>query len=115
MNKDVHLTPLRRPWHVFVDTSPDTDTDFEVAATFDEEPTLEELNTAIVECLEGSEREDELVAQQMQQALEEGQLARVSEWIGEVLDRVDDEDEVEDDEDNERSDEDFDMFEEDSV
>ena len=113
MNKGFHLTPLRRPWHVFVDTSPDTDTDIEVAATFDEEPTLEELHTAIVECLEGSEREDELVAQQMQQALEEGQLARVSEWIGEVLDRVDDEDE--DDEDNERSDEDFDMFEEDSV
>lgn len=99
-----------RPWHVFVDTSPDTDTDFEVAATFDEEPTLEELNMAIVECLEGSEREDELVAQQMQQALEEGQLDRVSDWIGEVLDHLDEEDE-----DKERSDEDFDMFEEDSV
>ena len=95
---------------MFVDTSPDTDTDFEVAATFDEEPTLDELNMAIVECLEGSEREDELVAQQMQQALEEGQLDRVSEWIGEVLDRLDDEDDE-----NERSDEDFDMFEEDSV
>jgi hypothetical protein len=95
---------------VFVDTSPNTDTDFEVAATFDEEPTLEELNMAIVECLEGSEREDELVAQQMQQALEEGQLDRVSEWIGEVLEGLDNEDE-----DNEPSDEDFDMFEEDSV
>lgn len=95
---------------MFVDTSPNTDTDFEVAATFDEEPTLEELNMAIVECLEGSEREDELVAQQMQQALEEGQLDRVSEWIGEVLEGLDNEDE-----DNEPSDEDFDMFEEDSV
>lgn len=99
-----------RPWHVFVDTSPDTDADFEVAATFDDEPTSEELNFAIVECLEGSEREDEIVAQQMQQALEEGQLDRVSDMIGSVLDLDDEEDDSDDDED-----EDFDMFEEDSV
>lgn len=91
-----------RPWHVFVDLSPDTDADFEVAATFDNEPSLDELNVAIVECLEGSEREDELVAQQMQQALEEGQLDRVSDMVGEALEGDDDED-------------DFDMFEEDSV
>ena len=71
-----------RPWHVFVDTSPDTDADFEVAATFDEEPSQDDVNFAIVECLEGSEREDELVAQQMQQALEAGQLDRVSEMLG---------------------------------
>jgi hypothetical protein len=61
---------LIRPWHVFVDISPDTDADFVVAATFDEEPMSEEVNAAIVECIEGSEREDEIVAQQMQQALE---------------------------------------------
>ncbi|KAL7498415.1 hypothetical protein ACHAWT_007352 [Skeletonema menzelii] len=71
-----------KPWHVFVDTSPDTDADFEVAATFDIEPTQEDVNYAIVECLEGSEREDELVAQQMQAALESGQLNRVSEMLG---------------------------------
>jgi len=100
-----------RPWHVFVDTSPDTDADFEVAAvsgtkvmtpnimlsltlsffiqltfsapqTFDTEPTQEDVNYAIVECLEGSEREDEIVAQQMQAALEAGQLNRVSEMLG---------------------------------
>ena len=44
-----------------MDTSPGTDADFEVAATFVEEPSMNELNTAIVECLEGSEREDEIV------------------------------------------------------
>mmetsp|Transcript_18740 Transcript_18740/g.26432 ORF Transcript_18740/g.26432 Transcript_18740/m.26432 type:complete len:665 (-) Transcript_18740:1122-3116(-) len=71
-----------KPWNVFVDTSPDTDADFEVAATFDEEPNQDDVNFAIVECLEGSEREDELVAQQMQQALEAGQLDRVSEMLG---------------------------------
>jgi hypothetical protein len=104
---------FRRPWHVFVDTAPDTDTDFEVAATFDEEPELEELNMAIVECLEGSEREDEIVAQQMQQALEEGQLDRVSDMIGEVLDFDDEEDASDEEDDND--DDDFDMFAEDSV
>ena len=41
-----------------------------MAATFDEEPKSEDVNAAIVECIEGSEREDEIVAQQMQQALE---------------------------------------------
>lgn len=80
----VLLTLLCRPWHVFVDTSPDTDADFEVAATFDEEPTQDDVNYAIVECLEGSESEDELVAQQMQQALESGQLDRVSEMLGQI-------------------------------
>lgn len=70
-----------RPWHVFVDTSPDTDADYEVAATFAEEPGLEQVNNAIVECLEGSELEDELVAQQMQQALELGQLDRISDML----------------------------------
>lgn len=70
-----------RPWHVFVDTSPDTDADFEVAATFDECPSAHDVNYAIVECLEGSEREDELVAQQMQEALESGQLNTVSDMF----------------------------------
>jgi hypothetical protein len=80
-----------RPWHLFVDTSPGTDADFEVAGTFVEEPTMEELNFAIVECLEGSEREDEIVAMQMQQALEDGQLDEVSGMIGEFLEKYDDE------------------------
>jgi hypothetical protein len=71
-----------RPWHVFVDTSPDSNADFEVAATFDEPPSQDDVNYAIVECLEGSEREDELVAQQMQQALEDGQLNKVSDILG---------------------------------
>lgn len=71
-----------KPWHVFVDTSPDTDADFEAAATFDAEPTQEDVNYAIVECLEGSEQEDEIVAQQMQAALEAGQLNRVSDMLG---------------------------------
>lgn len=71
-----------RPWHVFVDTSPDTDADFEVAATFDDAPGQDDVNRAIVECLEGSEMEDELVAQQMQEALESGQLNAVSEILG---------------------------------
>ena len=97
---------------MFVDVSPDTDAAFEVAAIFDEEPTAEELNLAIVECLEGSEREDELVAQQMQQALEDGQLENVSNMIGEALGIY--EDESDDDEDDEDKD-DFDMYEEDSV
>lgn len=62
---------------------------------------------AIVECLEGSEREDELVAQQMQQALEEGQLDRVSEMIGEaLLDEYDDEDEGDLEVDDEKEDDD---------
>jgi len=76
------LNFLDRPWHVFVDVSPDTDADFEVAATFDSEPSQEDVNYSIVECLEGSEREDELVAKQMQAALDAGQLTRVSEMLG---------------------------------
>lgn len=94
-----------RPWHVFVDTSPDSDADFEVAATFDDIPSGDEVNLAIVECLEGSEREDELVAQQMQEALELGQLNTVSEMLGIPNIKIDsalyddDEDEEEDDDD----------------
>ena len=100
-----------RPWHIFVDLSPNTNADFEVAATFDKEPTMDELNYAIVECLEGSEREDEIVAQQMQQALEEGQLNQVSDILSGYFEDDDEDDtSLEDDEDD-----DFDMFEEDSV
>ena len=81
-----------QPWHVFVDTSPDTDADFEVAALFDEEPTSDEVNLAIVECLEGSEHEDELVAQEMQKAFELGQLDRVSEMLSKMgIEDIDDE------------------------
>jgi hypothetical protein len=93
-----------RPWHVFVDTSPDdSEADFEVAATFDIEPTTEQVNQAIIECLEGSEQEDELVAQQMQQALELGQLDRVSQiltelGLGDLDDEANDDDEDDDDE-----------------
>jgi hypothetical protein len=79
------------PWHVFVDTASGSDADFEVAATFDAEPTAEMINRAIVECLEGSEREDELVAQQMQQALEAGQLDRVSDFLDDLSLAFDDE------------------------
>ena len=66
---------------------------------------------AIVECLEGSEREDEIVAQQMQQALEDGQLDSVSDYFGKVLGNLDDLEAGDDEE----GDDDFDMFEEDSV
>jgi len=104
-----------KPWHVFVDLSPNTDADFEVAATFDEEPSLEQINAAIVECLEGSEREDEIVAQQMQQALEEGQLNKVSDMISDALDRYDEGGDVETESSEDDEDDDFDMFEEDSV
>jgi len=104
-----------RPWHIFVDLSPDTDSDFEVAATFDKEPTMDEVNLAIIECLEGSEREDEIVAQQMQQALEDGQLNQVSGMISDTLDNY-----IEEDDDNDIAMDDeekdnFDKFEEDSV
>ena len=105
-----------RPWHVFVDLSPGTDSDFEVAATFDKEPTIDEINLAIVECLEGSEREDEIVAHQMQQALEDGQHNQVSDMMSEIIDSHN----VDDNEDDDtliddRDEDDFDMFEEDSV
>ena len=55
--------------------------DFEVAATFDVEPTVEDVHQSIVECIEGSELEEELVAQQMQAALEAGQLEKVNEML----------------------------------
>jgi hypothetical protein len=98
-----------------VDTNPGTNADFEVAATFVFEPSLDEINLAIVECLEGSEREDEIVAQQMQQALEEGQLDKVAEMIKKAKKaQSGDGDESEDDDDDDPYD-DFDMFEEDSV
>lgn len=102
---------------MFVDVSPDTDAAFEVAAIFDDEPTADELNLAIVECLEGSEREDELVAQQMQQALEEGQLENVSTMIEQALGMYDDDEEDGDESEDEDDDEDgnYDMYEEDSV
>ena len=93
------------PWNVFVDTSPDTDADFVVAGTFADEPTADDVNSAIIECLEGSEEEDELVAQQMQQALESGQLDRVSELLGDLGLDIFDEDE--DDEENDDDDDDL--------
>jgi hypothetical protein len=86
-----------RAWHVFVDTSPDTDADYEVAAIFADEPSIDQVNNAIVECIEGSELEDELVAQQMQQAFESGQLDRVSELLASMgLDDLDDDDDDDD-------------------
>jgi len=89
-----------RPWHVFVDLAPDADVDFEVAATFDIEPTVEDVHQSIVECIEGSELEEELVAQQMQAALEAGQLEKVNEMlefgnIDDVPDNRDENDDVE--------------------
>jgi hypothetical protein len=106
MTRGMVIRAYPKPWHVFVDTSPDTDADFEVAAIFENEPTQEEVYMAVVECLEGSSREDELVAQQMQMALETGQLDRVSEMLGamgvDIFD--DDEDEGDDDEDEDDDD-----------
>ena len=84
---------------MFVDTSPGTDSDFEVAGTFADEPTMEEINFAIVECLEGSEREDEIVAKQMQEALDEGQLDGVGGLIDE-LEIVDEDDKDDTESDN---------------
>ena len=82
---------------MFVDTSPDTDADYEVAAIFADEPSIDQVNNAIVECIEGSELEDELVAQQMQQAFESGQLDRVSELLASMgLDDLDDDDDDDD-------------------
>ena len=52
---------------------------------------MEEINFSIVECLEGSEREDEIIAKQMQQALDEGQLDDVANTIDE-LEIMDDDD-----------------------
>jgi hypothetical protein len=99
-----------RPWHVFVDVSPDTNADFVIAETFDVEPTSEQVNQAIVECLQGSEREDELVAQQMQEALESGQLDRISEMLKAFEDELSDEEDDYDDDDDL-----WKMFREDSV
>ena len=90
-----------RPWHIFVDTSPDTDADFEVAATFDSEPAMDVINKAIIECLEGSEHEDELVAKQMQEALEAGQLDKVNEMLTSMGIDISDNDEDDDDEEDE--------------
>ena len=57
---------------------------------------MDELNSAIVECLEGSEREDEIVAAQMQQALEEGQLDELEKYSDDetkmILEDEDDDD-----------------------
>jgi hypothetical protein len=83
-----------------------------VAATFDEEPTTDEVNFAIIECLEGSEREDELVAQQMQEALESGQLNKVSETLLYLSGSEDDDDDEENDDDDEN---DFTIFGTDST
>jgi hypothetical protein len=100
-----------KPWHVFVDLSPDTDADFEVAATFKNEPQQDDINQAIVECLEGSEQEDELVAQQMQEALESGQLDQIASRLGSMGFHYNDTDS-----DDEEGDADlFNMFDEDSV
>ncbi len=91
MTRAMVVRAYPRPWHIFVDTSPDTDADFEVAATFDTEPAMDEINKAIIECLEGSEQEDELVAKQMQEALEAGQLDRVNEMLARMDEDEDDE------------------------
>ncbi|GMI00670.1 hypothetical protein TrST_g8810 [Triparma strigata] len=74
-----------RPWHVFVDTSPDEDADFEVAATFEVQPNQDEVNLAIVNCLQGSQEEDELVAKEMKEALEAGQLDNVTDRLNQGL------------------------------
>jgi hypothetical protein len=104
MTRGMVIRAYPKPWHVFVDTSPDTDADFEVAATFEDEPTQEEVYMAVVECLEGSAREDELVAQQMQLALETGQLDRISEMLGSMGVDIFDEDEDSDDDDDDDDD-----------
>lgn len=119
-----------------MDTSPDTDADYTIADTFDEEPTQDDVNFAIVECLEGSEREDQIVAQQMQQALEDGQLDQVANMLGSMPPlevegddtkslndfgddelTIDDLDLIDDDEEDDDDDffDDYDLFEEDSV
>ena len=78
-----------RPWHVFVDTSPDSDIDYEVAATFEKQPGQDDVNEAIVACLQGSQEEDELVAREMKEALEAGQLENVASRLSANLDGVD--------------------------
>jgi len=75
------------PWHVFVDISQDCNADFQVAATFDHPPNQEEVSYSIVECLEGSEKEDELVAEQMKKALNSGEFSAVTDL--DINDEVD--------------------------
>lgn len=103
---------IHRPWHVFVDLSPATDADFAVAATFDNEPGTEDVNSAIVECLEGSEREDEIVAQQMQQALEMD-----NNQLDQLMGQNDSKDkhDGQEDEDDDEFDDFYDLWNEDSV
>eukprot|EP00587_Corethron_hystrix_P000592 CAMPEP_0113326502 /NCGR_PEP_ID=MMETSP0010_2-20120614/18562_1 /TAXON_ID=216773 ORGANISM="Corethron hystrix, Strain 308" /NCGR_SAMPLE_ID=MMETSP0010_2 /ASSEMBLY_ACC=CAM_ASM_000155 /LENGTH=553 /DNA_ID=CAMNT_0000186851 /DNA_START=405 /DNA_END=2066 /DNA_ORIENTATION=+ /assembly_acc=CAM_ASM_000155 len=99
-DREPNMTEINaRPWHIFVDTSPDLlDVDFEVAVTFDREPNMTEINASIVECIEGSEMEDEIVAQQMQTAFESGQLSGVmNEWMI-ATGKVEEEDSEEEDE-----------------
>ena len=103
-----------RPWHVFVDVSPDTDADFVVADTFTEEPSSDEVNNAIVECLEGSEREDEIVAQQMQQALDMTN-GGIDTRNRNGLKRLSDGDEDQDDDDDDEFDDWYDVWDEESV
>jgi len=60
-----------RPWHVFVDVAPKREeADFEVAATFDVQPSKDDVYKAIVECLEGSEEEEMLVLKEMEEMIE---------------------------------------------
>ena len=99
-----------RPWHVFVDISPATDADFVVAATFDNEPGLDDVNCAIVECLEGSEREDEIVAQQMQQALDMNSN-QLDQLMNQNVKEIDDDEQ----DDNDEYDDFYDLWNEDSV
>lgn len=91
------------PWHIFVDVSPNTDADFTIAGTYDCAPTPDEVQISIIECLEGSKREDEIVAEQMQKALETGQLDGLSEMLGtmglDIFDDVFDEDDEDDEND----------------
>jgi hypothetical protein len=99
MTRGMVIRAYPKPWHVFVDTSPDTDADFEVAATFEDEPTQEEVYMAVVECLEGSAREDELVAQQMQMAWKRSTRSHF-EMLGSMGVDIFDEDEDSDDDDD---------------
>lgn len=71
------------------------------------------MNGAIVECLEGSEREDEIVAQQMQQALDmnNNQLDQLMNQNGE---NNEEDGPIDDDEDDEYDDF-YDLWNEDSV
>jgi len=107
---------VHSPWHVFVDVSPATDADFVVAATFDTEPGPDDVNNAIVECLEGSEQEDEIVAQQMaQQALEfsDEQINQIMNRHGNGEDHTNNKSDDKDDDDID--DDLYDLWNEDSV